>query len=70
MEIDEEPGKDVLPPLPTGPFPSGLELATIDSSIEHVMDISAEERDSLLDELSGINVSVYCLNVNWTVRII
>ena len=64
MEIDEEPGKDVLPPLPTGPFPSGLELATIDSSIQDVMDISAEERDSLLDELSGINVSVYCLNVN------
>ena len=58
MEIDEEPGKDVLPPLPTGPFPSGLELATIDSSTQDVMDISAEERDSLLDELSGISVSL------------
>ena len=58
MEIDEEAGKEVLPPLPTGPFPSGLELATIDSSTQDVMDISAEERDSLLDELSGINVSV------------
>lgn len=58
MEIDEEAGKEVLPPLPTGPFPSGLELATIDSSSQDVVDISAEERDSLLDELSGINVSV------------
>ncbi len=58
MEIDEEAGKEVLPPLPTGPFPSGLELATIDSSSQDVMDISAEERDSLLDELSGINVSL------------
>ena len=57
MEIDEEAGKEVLPPLPTGPFPSRLELAMIDSSTQDVMDISAEERDSLLDELSGINVS-------------
>ena len=57
MEIDEEAGKEILPPLPTGPFPSGLELAMIDSSTQDVMDISAEDRDSLLDELSGINVS-------------
>ncbi|KAL0033603.1 hypothetical protein WJX79_007018 [Trebouxia sp. C0005] len=55
MEIDEEAGKEILPPLPTGPFPSGLELATIDSSTQDVIDISAEERNSLLDELSGIN---------------
>ena len=58
MEIDEEAGKEILPPLPTGPFPSGLELATIDSSTQDVIDISAEERNSLLDELSGINVSL------------
>ncbi len=58
MEIDEEAGKEILPPLPTGPFPPGLELATIDSSTQDVMDIYAEERDSLLDELSGINVSL------------
>lgn len=57
MDIDETAGKEALPPLPTEPFPAGLELAMIDSNQE-VMDISAEDRDSLLDELSGINVSV------------
>ena len=56
MEIDEEPVKETLPPLPTEPFPQGLELASINSNQE-LMDISVEERDSLLHELSSIHVS-------------
>ena len=56
MDIDQEPGQEPLPPLPTEPFPPGLELAMLDSSQE-VMAISAEDRHSLLDELSGIKVS-------------
>ena len=52
MEIDEE----AAPPLPTEPFPQGFELATIDSNQE-LVEISGEERDSLLNELSGIHVS-------------
>ena len=60
MEIDEEPARESLPPLPTEPFPVGFELATIDSNQE-LMEISGEERDSLLNELSGIHVSyLYC----------
>ena len=57
MEIDEAPVKEPLPPLPTDPFPPGLELAMVNSN-QGVVGISPEERDSLLDELSGINVSV------------
>ena len=56
MEIDEE----TAPPLPTEPFPQGFELATI-SSNQELVQISGEERDSLLNELSGIHVSyLYC----------
>ena len=51
MEIDEE----AAPPLPTEPFPQGFELATIDSNQE-LVEVSGEERDSLLNELSGIHV--------------
>ena len=56
MEIDEEPVRETLPPLPTEPFPQGLELASVNSNQE-LMDISSEERDSLLHELSSIRVS-------------
>lgn len=56
MEIDEEAGKDALPPLPTEPFPQGFELATIDNNRE-LMEVTGEERDSLLQELTGIHVS-------------
>ena len=56
MEIDEE----AAPPLPTEPFPQGFELATIESNHE-LVEISGEERDSLLNELTGIHVSYpYC----------
>ena len=55
MEIDEE----AAPPLPTEPFPQGFELATIDSNHE-LVEISGEERDSLLNELTGIHVSYLC----------
>ena len=55
MEIDEEAGKEALPPLPTEPFPLGFELATIDN--RELMEVTGEERDSLLQELSGIHVS-------------
>lgn len=51
MEIDDE----AAPPLPTEPFPQGFELATINSNQE-LVEISTEERGSLLDELSGIHV--------------
>ena len=52
MEIDEE----AAPPLPTEPFPQGFELATINSDQE-LVEVSGEERDSLLNELSSIHVS-------------
>lgn len=56
MEIDGEAGKEALPPLPTEPFPLGFELATIDNNRE-LVEVTGEERDTLLQELSGIHVS-------------
>ena len=55
MDIDQEPARQSLPPLPTEPFPQGLELATFDPSQE-LMEISSEEKESLLTELTGIHV--------------
>lgn len=66
MEIDEAPVKEPLPPLPTDPFPPGLELAMVNSN-QGVVGISPEERGILLDELSGINVSVIDHCFTWTI---
>ena len=56
MDIDDE----AAPPLPTEPFPQGFELATINSNQE-LVELSGEERGSLLDELSGIHVRHHLL---------
>lgn len=59
MEIDDE----AAPPLPTEPFPQGFELATINSNQE-LVELSGEQRGSLLDELSGIHVRHHVLSLS------